>query len=95
MQRLRAIARPDRHVYLDEIGVLPAHRRRGIATQLLEVRHHWADELGLPVSLDTDTDANVAFYERRGYQVIARERRTDTDGTLVAMRRRESHNPIT
>ncbi len=48
----------------------------------------WADDLGLPVALDTDTDENVAFYERRGYEVIARKRLADTDQDLVAMRRR-------
>lgn len=88
MQRLRAIARPDRHVYLDEIAVLAAHRRHGIATALMEAGHGWADDLGLPVALDTDTDENVAFYERRGYEVVARERLPYTDQDLVAMRRR-------
>jgi len=93
MQRLRAIARPDRHVYLDEIGVLVAHRRQGIATALMEAGHRWADDLGLPIALDTDTDENVAFYERRGYEVMARERLPDTDRDLVAMRRRRPEKP--
>jgi GNAT superfamily N-acetyltransferase len=88
MQRLRAISRPDRHVYLDLIGVLSAHRRRGIATALLEAGHAWADHLGLPVALDTDTNENVAFYEHRGYTVMGRERLLDSDRDLVAMRRR-------
>ena len=66
MHRLRAISRPDAHVYLDMIGVLAAHRRQGIATALLEAGHAWADGLGLPVALDTDTEENVAFYTRRG-----------------------------
>lgn len=87
MQRLRAHSRPDRHVYLDMLGVLPAHRRRGIATALLEAGHAWADGLGLPVALDTDTEENVAFYERRGYVVRARERLPDSNRDLVAMRR--------
>ena len=88
LQRLRAIARPDRHVYLDMLGVLPAHRRRGIATALLEAGHAWADGLGLPVALDTDTDENVAFYAQRGYVVIAKERLPNSGRDLVAMRRR-------
>lgn len=88
MQRLRALARPDAHVYLDMIGVLPKHRRQGIATALMEAGHAWADDLGLPVALDTDTEENVAFYARRGYEVMARERLPDSGGELVAMRRR-------
>ena len=88
MQRLRAVARPDRHVYLDELAVVAGHRRHGIATALMEAGHGWADDLGLPVALDTDTDENVAFYERRGYEVVAREPLPYTDRDLVAMRRR-------
>lgn len=87
MQRLRALSRPDAHVYLDMIGVLPAHRRQGIATALMEAGHAWADDLGLPVALDTDTEENVPFYTRRGYVVMARERLPDSDRELVAMRR--------
>ena len=87
MQRLRAIARPDRHIYLDELGVLPDYRRRGIATALMEAGHRWAGARGLAVALDTDTDENVAFYERRGYEVTAREPLPDANCELVAMRR--------
>ncbi|HSK93571.1 MAG TPA: GNAT family N-acetyltransferase [Candidatus Angelobacter sp.] len=87
MQRLRAVSRPDRHVYLDMLGVLPAHRRRGIATALLDAGHAWAEGLGLPCALDTDLDENVAFYQRRGYEVVGRERLPDGDHDLVAMRR--------
>lgn len=87
LQRLHAISRPDAHVYLDMIGVLAVHRRQGIATALMEAGHAWADDLGLPVALDTDTEENVAFYARRGYEVIARERLSDSGRELVAMRR--------
>jgi GNAT superfamily N-acetyltransferase len=88
MQRLRALSRPDAHVYLDMIGVLPVYRRQGIATALIEAGHAWADDLGLPVALDTDTEENVVFYTRRGYEVMARKRLPDSNRELVAMRRR-------
>ena len=91
MQRLRAIARPDRHVYLDMIGVVPEFRRRGIATALMAAGHRWAAGLDLPCALDTDTPENVAFYEGRGYQVRGRERIRGSDRELVAMRRDLSH----
>jgi GNAT superfamily N-acetyltransferase len=87
MQRLRALSRPDAHVYLDMIGVLPVHRRQGIATALMEAGHTWADDLGLPVALDTDTEENVAFYTLRGYEIMGRERIPDSGRELVAMRR--------
>lgn len=85
LQRLRAVARPDRHAYLDMLGVLPAHRRTGIATALMGIGHAWADAIGLPCALDTDTAENVDFYRRRGYRVIAREQLPDRE--VVAMRR--------
>jgi GNAT superfamily N-acetyltransferase len=85
--RLRAIARPDRHVYLDEIGVVPEHQRRGIATALLEAGHAWAEAQGLPCALEADVDANVAFYRGRGYEVLASERVPGSDLVISAMRR--------
>ena len=41
----------------------------------------------------TDTEENVAFYARRGYKVMARERLSDSGGELVAMRRRVGPRP--
>ena len=89
MQRLRAVSRPDRHMYLDMLGVLPGHRRRGIATALMDAGHAWADGLGLPCALDTTSEDNVAFYERRNYRVMARERLSGAGYDLVAMRRHQ------
>jgi hypothetical protein len=54
----------------------------------MEAGHAWADDLGLPAALDTDAEENVAFYTRRGYVVMARERLPDSGCELVAMRRR-------
>lgn len=88
MRRLRERARPDRHIYLDSLGVLKEHRRQGLATALLNAGHEWADAEGLPCFLDTLTDENVAFYRGRGYEVVADEPVPDADFRIVAMRRR-------
>ena len=85
---MRKRARPDRHIYLDSIGVLPEHRGRGIATSLLEIGFAWADARGLPISLDTLDDGNVAFYQRRGFEVVATEPVVGSDLTVTSMRRR-------
>jgi ribosomal protein S18 acetylase RimI-like enzyme len=87
MRRLRERARPDRHAYLDSIGVLSEHRRHGLASTLLAAGHAWADAERLPCCLDTLTDANVAFYELRGYAVVDEEPVPDADFRIVAMRR--------
>jgi GNAT superfamily N-acetyltransferase len=87
IRRLRELARPDRHAYLDTMAVLPEHRRHGIASRLLEAGHEWADAARLPCALDTETAQNVAFYRRRGYQVVAELPVPDTELTISAMRR--------
>jgi GNAT superfamily N-acetyltransferase len=87
MRELRRRARPDRHAYLDSLGVLQDHRRTGIASALLTAGHGWADAEGLPCALDTLTDANIAFYRRRGYAVVAGASVPGSDLTLTAMRR--------
>ncbi len=87
LRELRVISRPDEHAYLDSIGVLPEHRRQGIATQLIAAGHAWADEAGLPCALDTLTDENAAFYSRRGYGIVATAAVPGSDVRVTAMRR--------
>ena len=87
VNRLRAIARPDQHAYLDEIGVLPELQRKGIASALLDAGHAWAEAQGLPCALEAEVDVNIAFYRRRGYEVLASERVADSDLVFTAMRR--------
>ncbi|MEX1297043.1 MAG: GNAT family N-acetyltransferase [Candidatus Limnocylindrales bacterium] len=88
IRRLRERVRPQRHAYLDTMAVLPEHRRRGIASRLLEAGHAWADAAGLPCALDTETVRNTAFYERRGYRTVARLQVPGSDLTVSGMRRR-------
>lgn len=87
LRRLRERVRPDRHAYLDTIGVLAEHRRHGIAGRLLEAGHAWADAEGLPCALDTETDANIRFYSRRGYRIVASLAVPGTDLRITGMRR--------
>lgn len=87
IRRLRECARPDEHAYLDTIAVLPEFRRRGIATSLLERGHAWADGMGLPCALETETAENVAFYARRGYVVVDELPLPGSGLTVTSMRR--------
>jgi GNAT superfamily N-acetyltransferase len=52
------------------IGVHPSHWRRGLATRLLRPVLDLAHELGAPAYLETSSTANVALYERNGFEVI-------------------------
>lgn len=59
--------------YLEEMDVLPAHGRRGLAGRLLEQVYAWARTQGLPaVTLATFRDVpwNGPFYRRRGFREL-------------------------
>src|SRR4051794_27145178 len=58
------------HLRLEFYGVVPARQGRGVGTALIDHGHRRADELGVPCYLETFSDANVAFYGRRGYAVV-------------------------
>lgn len=57
------------HLRLEFFGVTPRGQGTGIGSALLEPGHRRADELALPCYLETFTELNVRFYERRGYRV--------------------------
>jgi ribosomal protein S18 acetylase RimI-like enzyme len=63
------------HWYLAQLGVEPAHQRQGIASRLLRPVLAHLDALALPLScyLETEQEANVAFYERFGFRVVAED----------------------
>ena len=58
------------HLRLEFFGVEPERQGSGIGSALIEHGHRRADELGLRCYLETFTEPNVRYYERRGYQVV-------------------------
>jgi ribosomal protein S18 acetylase RimI-like enzyme len=70
---MRAIERrhpKEPHWYLAALGTDPAHQGEGIGSALVR---HVTDELantGEPAYLETETAANVPFYERHGFEVV-------------------------
>jgi ribosomal protein S18 acetylase RimI-like enzyme len=64
-------ARPrDRHWYLVALGVRPDAQRRGIGTQLVAAGLAAADEGHAACCLEPSDPANVAFYQRFGFEVV-------------------------
>jgi ribosomal protein S18 acetylase RimI-like enzyme len=58
------------HWYLAVLGTDPAHQGEGVGSAL--VRHVLDDRANTtePAYLETETEANVPFYERHGFEVI-------------------------
>ena len=61
---------PEAHWYLQAIGVDPDRQGRGLGTALVRDGLRRADEAGTRTYLETETEGNVAFYERLGFEVI-------------------------
>jgi ribosomal protein S18 acetylase RimI-like enzyme len=59
-----------RHWYLVALGVRPEAHRRGIGTQLVAAGLAAADEDHAACYLETSDPANVAFYQRFGFEVV-------------------------
>jgi ribosomal protein S18 acetylase RimI-like enzyme len=60
----------DQHWHLGPVGVLPSHQGKGIGTELLGRFCQEVDACLSPAYLETDTDKNVRFYERFGFEVV-------------------------
>jgi ribosomal protein S18 acetylase RimI-like enzyme len=71
VETLRAKVMPGPHWYLAGIGVEPAERRRGIGAALLEPGLTAAERERLPVVLLTNTEDNLPFYARHGFEIVA------------------------
>jgi ribosomal protein S18 acetylase RimI-like enzyme len=74
------------HWYLWTIGTRTARQGEGLGSRLVEMGTSRADAAGVPCYLETATDANIAFYRKRGFEVIGQ---ADCYGhTLTGMVRR-------
>ena len=62
------------HLHLNMIGVLPERQGQGLSRVLLEHVHHLSSQstVSTGVSLTTETDSNVSYYEYHGYRQIGR-----------------------
>lgn len=58
------------HWYLMTVGTRTARQGQGLGSQLVEMGTSRADEAGVPCYLETGTDSNIAFYRKRGFEII-------------------------
>lgn len=57
------------HLYLWFIGTLPEAQGRGLGSQLLKDLLEEADNLALPVCLETSNPRNLPFYRKYGFHI--------------------------
>ena len=58
------------HWYLMTVGTRTARQGQGLGSQLVEMGMSRADAKGVPCYLETGTDSNIAFYRKRGFEVV-------------------------
>ncbi len=58
------------YVYLMVIGVARAHQGKGIGSRLMRAITSECDAAGLPLYLETETEANLPFYARHGLEML-------------------------
>lgn len=93
--RLLASLRPEtEHWYLDTLATDPAWMGRGLAGRLLDHDLAIRDEHGDACGLDTHTEVNVAFYQRRGFEVIGEGRLPEGGPELYVMLRPPATEPL-
>ncbi len=71
VENLRARVAPGPHWYLAGIGVNPADQGRGIGSALLRPGIEGAERARLPAVLLTNSERNLSFYRRHGFEVVA------------------------
>lgn len=69
------------HHYLVFVGVLPTHQGQGVGREMLDYLHGIvdADEKSAGIGLDTENEANVGYYMRFGYELVATKKIGDVD----------------
>ncbi len=60
---------PEPHWYLNMLATHPDWQRQGFGGSLMAAVFAIADDAGLPCYLETETEANVAYYRHHGFEV--------------------------
>jgi hypothetical protein len=61
---------PSEHWYLHLVAVEPPAMGRGLSSKLILPMLRWADRQGLPATLVTQHEGNIALYQHLGFSVV-------------------------
>lgn len=79
------------HLYVGRVAVLPAYRRQGVASALMDWADAHACALGLPAvqfGVRLQAPENIRFYQHLGYAIVSKEHHEGYDHpTFVWMRK--------
>lgn len=84
LERLRA---EEPHHYVAILGTAPEARGRGLASGLLGGAAARSEVQGIPLRLETASEANVSFYARHGFEIADEATVTSAGPRLWALRR--------
>ncbi len=86
MKKLHKRIAPGEHWYLQILGTHPNSQGTGLGTAAIEIGAAKARAARLPIYLETMTQVNVDYYEKRGFEV-AEKLEVDPELTIWAMLR--------
>lgn len=75
------------HFYLDNLGVLPSARGKGLSSRLIRPFLEMADGQKVIAYTDTVTRSNVSLYEHFDFECVEKSPITGTGITVYALRR--------
>ncbi|MBE7433857.1 MAG: GNAT family N-acetyltransferase [Anaerolineales bacterium] len=78
---------PDPHYYLDNLGVLPESRGKGLSSQLIRPFLKMAEEQKVAAYTDTVTKSNVPYYGHFGFQLVDEKFIAGTGITVHALKK--------
>jgi ribosomal protein S18 acetylase RimI-like enzyme len=52
------------------VGTRTARHGQGLGSKFVELGTSRADDAGVPCYLETTTDSNIAFYRKRGFEIV-------------------------
>jgi ribosomal protein S18 acetylase RimI-like enzyme len=87
IDRLHRQAMPGPHEYLWALGVDTTRQGEGTGSALVSAFVARADEARLPAYLETETERNVSFYRRHGFDILREERALGGRLRVLAMSR--------
>ena len=77
LKKIHKAATPGDHWYLLMLGVAPEQQGKGLGSRLIGVAASQADAAGHPCYLDTETEENVSYYQKRGFEVVGEHKFSD------------------